>query len=56
MYLWKFGQNPFTGSEDNTLKQSYTDSGTDADGIPTKTNMSPLGLGVGALTYIYFIM
>ena len=41
MYLCKLGQNPFTGSEDNTLKQSYTDAGTDADGIHTKTNMPP---------------
>ena len=42
MYLCKFGQNPFTGSEDNALKQSYTDTGT-ADGIHTKT----IGLGMG---------
>ena len=44
MYLCKLGQNPLTGSEDNTLKQSYTD----ANGIHIKINLSPhLGLGVG---------
>ena len=41
VYLCKFGQNPITGSEDNALKQSYTDAGTDADGIHTKINMPP---------------
>ena len=42
MYLCKFGQNPFTGSEDNALKQSYTETGTNANEIHTKTNMSSL--------------
>ena len=35
----------FTGSEDDVRKQSYTDACTDADGIHTKTNMSPLDWG-----------
>ena len=55
--LCKLGQNPFTGSEDNALKQSYTDAGTNADGIHTKTNMSPLDWGWGGhkhkFAYIY---
>ena len=41
MYLCKLDQNPFTGSEDNALKQSYTDAGANADGIHTKTNIPP---------------
>ena len=47
MYLCKFGQNPFTGSEDNAQKLSYTVNRTDADGIHTETNKPPVGLGVG---------
>ena len=45
MYLCKLGQNSFTGSEDNA--ETKTDAGTDADGIHTKTNMSPLDKGWG---------
>ena len=41
MYLCKSGQNPFTGSEDNARERIYTDAGTDAYGIQTKTNMLP---------------
>ena len=48
MYLCKFGQNPFTGSEDNVQKRSYTDIGTDAH-WNTKHNqyVTPFGLMVG---------
>ena len=37
MYLFKFGQNPSTGLENNARKRSYAD--TDADGASTQTNM-----------------
>ena len=43
MYQTKFGQNPSTGSEDNAGKRSYmdADANAEADGIRTKSNMSP---------------
>ena len=47
MCLCKFGQNPFSGSEDNALKRSRVDM--DADWIHTKNNL-PIRPLIGGIT------